>query len=329
MSLVTRCTACGTVFRVLPAQLAARGGRVRCGQCAAVFDGLTSLLTAEAVAALPDEPAASSEPYDTPRTVASPQLAGSAPEADLPEPATAEQEPARTDAPASGEAIEPADPAEPIEPATTPDAASQPHISDPLAPEADVPVGTATAATTFEAESAPVAPLPGFLADSRPVHRFSLVWGLLALIALAALAAQAVYQFRTEIAVLLPQARLHLETACDMLGCEIRLPRRAELMSIESSDLQADPARAGVIVLNALLRNRAPFPQEYPSLELTLTDEKDQPIVRRVLAAGDYAQDKRSTLARGIAGGAEESVRVFIDTGRLRATGYRLYLFYP
>ncbi|MBK8062756.1 MAG: zinc-ribbon domain-containing protein [Betaproteobacteria bacterium] len=51
MSLVTRCTACGTVFRVLPAQLAARGGRVRCGQCAAVFDGLTSLLTAEAVAA--------------------------------------------------------------------------------------------------------------------------------------------------------------------------------------------------------------------------------------------------------------------------------------
>src|SRR6476660_6648661 len=56
MSLVTRCPTCATTFRVLPAQLSARSGRVRCGKCSAVFDGVASLLTEEAVAALPDEP---------------------------------------------------------------------------------------------------------------------------------------------------------------------------------------------------------------------------------------------------------------------------------
>ena len=67
-----------------------------------------------------------------------------------------------------------------------------------------------------------------------------------------------------------------------------RLPRRPELMSIESSDLQADGRREGVIVLNAVLRNQAPFAQEYPALELTLTDERDEAVARRVLLPRDY-----------------------------------------
>ena len=33
--------------------------------------------------------------------------------------------------------------------------------------------------------------------------------------------------------------------------------------------------------------------------------------------------------AHGIAPGNEASVRVLLDTSRARATGYRLYLFYP
>jgi hypothetical protein len=31
----------------------------------------------------------------------------------------------------------------------------------------------------------------------------------------------------------------------------------------------------------------------------------------------------------GIAGGMEAPLRVLLDTSRTRATGYRLYLFYP
>lgn len=48
MSLFTKCTQCGTTFRVTSQQLQAQGGRVRCGNCMTVFNGLQALV------ALPD-----------------------------------------------------------------------------------------------------------------------------------------------------------------------------------------------------------------------------------------------------------------------------------
>src|SRR3954467_7126180 len=38
MSLITRCPACGTMFRVVPDQLRISEGWVRCGHCAEIFD---------------------------------------------------------------------------------------------------------------------------------------------------------------------------------------------------------------------------------------------------------------------------------------------------
>ena len=85
-----------------------------------------------------------------------------------------------------------------------------------------------------------------------------------------------------------------------------------------------------MIVLNAVIRNRAPFAQEYPALELTLTDERDQPVLRRVLAPAEYLQNHPgASPARGIAPGAETTLRLHFNTGGVRAVGYRLYLFYP
>ncbi|HET7669120.1 MAG TPA: DUF3426 domain-containing protein [Burkholderiales bacterium] len=171
--------------------------------------------------------------------------------------------------------------------------------------------------------------LPDFLADAPPPRRW--LWGLAALAATLAIVAQAAYHFRAEIAAAAPQTRDTLRAFCRPLGCEVPLPRRAELMSIDSSELQADSRREGVIVLNAVIRNRARFPQDYPALELTLTDEGDRPVLRRVLAPGDYLERGKSAdlVRQGIAGGTEAALRVYLDTSRTRATGYRLYLFYP
>jgi len=47
MSLATRCTACGTVFRVAQDQLKASEGWVRCGRCSEVFNGLEGLFDLE------------------------------------------------------------------------------------------------------------------------------------------------------------------------------------------------------------------------------------------------------------------------------------------
>jgi predicted Zn finger-like uncharacterized protein len=47
MSLATRCTACGTIFRVVQDQLRVSEGWVRCGRCAEVFDAREQLFDIE------------------------------------------------------------------------------------------------------------------------------------------------------------------------------------------------------------------------------------------------------------------------------------------
>ncbi len=179
--------------------------------------------------------------------------------------------------------------------------------------------------------AAPSATIPDFLADDPASRRARWLWLGAALLAAIVIVAQFGYRFRAELAAAAPQTRDPMRLLCRPFGCEVPLPRRPELMSIDSSELQADAKREGLIVLNAVIRNRARFPQDYPALELTLTDEADRPVLRRVLAPTEYLeQARRDELVRqGIAGGTEAVLRVFLDTSRTRATGYRLYLFYP
>jgi predicted Zn finger-like uncharacterized protein len=51
--MITRCPSCSTTFRVTPEQLQAHGGKVRCGQCRTVFDGLRALVAPPGAAAAP------------------------------------------------------------------------------------------------------------------------------------------------------------------------------------------------------------------------------------------------------------------------------------
>ena len=159
-----------------------------------------------------------------------------------------------------------------------------------------------------------------------PVRKFS--WAGPALLLFIVLAAQLLYHFRGEFALLFPQAKPQLAALCEALGCELPLPQRPQLMSIETSDLQADPANPGIMILSAALRNRAGFAQSLPALELTLTDAQDQPLARRVLWASDYlGRNTRTEL--GFAANTELGVRAYIEAAALKPTGYRLYLFFP
>ncbi|MDI9332956.1 MAG: zinc-ribbon and DUF3426 domain-containing protein [Cytophagales bacterium] len=56
MSLVTTCPNCGTVFRLLPEQLTASDGQVRCGHCMVVFDANQHTSTPPPVSVMPSEP---------------------------------------------------------------------------------------------------------------------------------------------------------------------------------------------------------------------------------------------------------------------------------
>src|SRR5689334_10103067 len=50
--MLTQCPQCQTVFRVTPLQLRSAAGRVRCGQCEAVFDALSNTETSTSEADL-------------------------------------------------------------------------------------------------------------------------------------------------------------------------------------------------------------------------------------------------------------------------------------
>lgn len=153
-------------------------------------------------------------------------------------------------------------------------------------------------------------------------------WGMVSLLALGLLLIQAAYFFRAELAVSEPDMRPFLEALCEMLDCDIPLPRKAELVGIEASDLHPDPQRMPLLVLSATLKNRAPFIQDYPHLELTLTDTLDQPLLRRVLAPPDYLVQGTDARA-GFAANGELTLTLWLDATETGASGYRLYLFYP
>jgi predicted Zn finger-like uncharacterized protein len=154
------------------------------------------------------------------------------------------------------------------------------------------------------------------------------LWLALVAVLGAAFVLQLLYVLRAPLSAAVPGMRPLFERVCAMAGCTVPLPRKTEALAIESSDLQSDPARPGVIVLTASLRNRGSSVVEHPALELTLTNAQDRAVARRVFLPKDYL-GRASDAAAGLQPHAEVNVRIELDTSDLKAAGYRLFLFYP
>ena len=152
------------------------------------------------------------------------------------------------------------------------------------------------------------------------------LWMTGSLLLFLSLMAQVLYFQRVEIAARLPGLKPLLLSYCDLLQCSIPLPHKAELTSIESSDLEADPQQEKIITLNALLHNRAPYTQAYPSLELSLTDLEDRVVVRRTFTPSEYLKTGEDE-KKGFAANREISIKLRLDTADIKPAGYKLYLF--
>ncbi|KYC29046.1 conserved protein of unknown function [Sterolibacterium denitrificans] len=334
----TRCPACTTAFRVTPEQLKMRQGQVRCGKCRQVFDALAALTDVE-----PVEPAvqmtADSEPMaasdDDLIPAAAPEIAATEVESE----AEAEPEPTASVATA----------------ATTPPPAVAEEALDAEQPDAAVASGIVTpvveAGPQPESESKPEAepePEPDVTAPAEP-PRVSLLddgeggdalaaspwpWLLASLLAMLLLSCQLLIHFRSEALVLAPELKPALQAACDVLGCDLSLPRQPEQLSIEASDLHPDTQRKDGLVLTATLKNRALFAQQLPHLELTLTDAYDQPLLRKVIAPDEYLPPANDHAPRPVGFAPRDELAIHLsllpENGlRGNAAGYRLYLFYP
>ncbi|HEX5865030.1 MAG TPA: DUF3426 domain-containing protein [Casimicrobiaceae bacterium] len=290
----TRCPGCRTIFRVTSQQLTMRGGQVRCGHCHTVFNGVAALLS---LAPRPhgerDEPELDEDALGPPTVTLR-----------------------------NAHALEPA-PA----PEEAPDGRAEPSAAAALE---DAELRDAADAESAESDYA-----ARFSWQEKRARRRLPGWVYATAIPLLVLllAGQAMFHFRDAIAAHWPGTKPALIKLCAAAGCAVRPLQEINGLSIEASDLQADPAHKGLLILTATIRNRMPYSLAYPYLELTLSDiqkqtQQDIVVVRRAFAPKEYLSGA-ADLDRGLAANAELSVKLFIDASATTQAGYQVYLFYP
>jgi predicted Zn finger-like uncharacterized protein len=284
----TRCPACRTVFRVTPAQLTLRAGQVRCGHCRTVFDGTANLIQLAPVATA----AMGDDDANGPLTVTLRSAAA----------------------------------LEPLAGPQARDAASGPST----VASASAPASRTKPAQPATEDEEPVDYDHRFAWDrpKRRSRRRTIAYAIAIVVLVALFVGQLAWHYRDLLAAHVPATRPAFARLCGLADCTIRPLREIAGLSIDASDLQADAAHKGLLILTATIRNRAAYPVAYPHLELTLTDAQDQVVVRRALAPAEYAGGA-SDLGTGIQGNGEVAVRLFVDASATTQAGYRVYLFYP
>jgi predicted Zn finger-like uncharacterized protein len=291
--LITTCTHCRSRFRVTPQQLNAKQGQVRCGRCRTVFNGF------EALERFPDDDTGA-------RLLAAREAAERAAGMPLPvEPVAFEELP-------DIETLQPAVPSEPPPP---------PSFVEEPAPVASSPPRAQRPASRVAHEDVVLTPPP----PPRPPAR---AWAFGSALLAVVLATELAFAYRGAIAQRYPILRPWLESVCAAAGCTISWAREDALLKLEDSELLEVPGKPNEIALGARIRNLAQVAQEYPYLELTLTDLTGQAAVRRVLRPTDYL-GRSPTSGEMLAPGAEMSIQLRLETPSIKATGYELLLFYP
>lgn len=367
MALATQCPHCGTQFRVAADQLKLRGGIVRCGACQQIFDGNSALIDLAAgpapVVAAPTDAAAEvpspgispapvdETPVETPVETLAPvsePVAQQEPEQE-PEPA-----PASTPEPDTLPAPEPSreHTADSIGPPTLllreSSGGSPPIVSNvPASPrnraaEARARRVKAAAPRIDEAPKPPPPPPkpkptpkpdsdePEFVRSTRQreasskTTRIALAVGSVLL--LIVLVVQAAVSFRDVLAARHPGLRPVLVSTCALFGCSVNLPARPEQLVIETGELITLGGNA--YTFSTVLRNQGDMALAWPSLELTLNDLDDKPLVRRVFAPRDYA-GAAAAAPTGFAARGEQQVRIHFRLEGAEPSGYHIAVFYP
>jgi predicted Zn finger-like uncharacterized protein len=292
--LITTCTQCLARFRVTPQQLNAKQGQVRCGRCRQVFNGF------EALERHPDDDTGS-------RLLAAREAAERGTQPAVPvEPVAYDELPdIETLGPAVGMP----------EPAPTPEPVEEPD------PTPSRPLRTSRAAYRPRGDDVTLPPPP----RAKPPAR---AWSFGVALLVVLLAGELTYAYRGPIAQRYPVLRPWLESVCNAADCTVSFAREDAMLKLEDSELLEIPGKPSEIALNARVRNLAGVAQEFPYLELTLTDLTGQAAVRRVLRPTDYL-GRPVTSGEVIAPGAELSIQLRLETPRVKATGYELLLFYP
>jgi predicted Zn finger-like uncharacterized protein len=313
MSLITRCPACRTMFKVVPDQLRISEGWVRCGQCEEIFDAQSNLqeVVPQAETAAPvfqGELAAA--------------MASDAPAVQVPDEVGARRGEPRS------ERIEPQ--LEPVGGDTLLLPEGSAYGMDETRPLlADEAPGPTAPAAPARAE--PAAPELSFMRQirqpsrwHRPLVRATLL--VLSLLLVLGLALQLLVQERDRVAAWHPELRPLVEEVCLLAGCEVRPLRQIDAVVIDSSAFSK--IKGDLYRLSLTLKNNAPVDLAMPAVELALTDTLDHALIRRVLQPEDLGVQE-SVIRAGGETQATLLLTVKTNGNGERVAGYRLLAFYP
>jgi predicted Zn finger-like uncharacterized protein len=323
MSLITRCPACGTMFKVVPDQLKISEGWVRCGHCAEVFDAAMHLQADTRAAKPAAEPEAAPTPAATLLRNPDPSVAEPVEEFDS-SIHTESGESIAWEAPDSEQIDEVAE-ALAETPLDRPFELRREDIVDPD----DLPSRTFTRPAPLDEEEPEIHDL-GFVRQARrrafwraPAMRWLLALAFLVLAVL--LAVQVGLHDRDRLATD-PALRPWIARLCAATGCTIGPPRQIDAIAIDSSSFNM--LRGDAYRLNVTLKNQARNEVAMPALELTLTDAQDQPVVRRILMPAELVPNNGAIRA-GSEWTGSLALGVPSSAVAARIAGYRLLAFYP
>lgn len=303
MPLITSCPECQTQFVVTKEQLKAYEGQVRCGTCNHVFNAKAHLIK-------PVKPKKSSAKKSSTPVVLEEELE-SAPLASLPEETTDFNDDAQA-----------TEYAEHIE-ITAPE-----HLTNDAQIEA---VDNSNIEDLTQLAIASPSMVQDLSIDDkfnkRPKGKLSWVLMVLSLLLLLVLIAQLTYFMRTEISANYPQTKPFLALACKQIGCDVPLPKKIELLTIDDSDMQEHVDYEHVLQFTSTLINHANVAQSFPNIELTLTDTDDEPVLKRTFSAKEYLHND-ANVENGIAAKEEVRIKLNMNTSDIAVAGYRVTLAY-
>lgn len=139
---------------------------------------------------------------------------------------------------------------------------------------------------------------------------------------------QGAYFFRTQIAAQWPATKPHLLRACQLIGCQIKLPAERRMLELVGSELLILNEELRINTLAFQIQNKSSTSQEWPALELTLKDRRGKTVLQKVFQANEYLNTK-SDLPKGIAALSESNHKLYFELNIAKASNYQVEIFYP
>ena len=133
-----------------------------------------------------------------------------------------------------------------------------------------------------------------------------------------------------------PRLTPWIQAICRPLGCEVRPLRRIESLVIENSSFSRTGPDA--YRLSFTFTNAENVALEIPALEITLTDNQDQAVLRRVVMPVEFGATAPTLAAYSklagaltlkVAAAGDQGAASPAKNGFLPVAGYRIVAFYP